>query len=74
MKPKSIWNDTFTIEYSYLEGDFSQWDLNQKKIYTETFTGSLKTLHRKTLDERRHGHASVNFYDSDGVWLKEIMY
>lgn len=74
MRTKSIWNDTFTVEYSYLESDSSHFSLSQTKQYTETYIGSLKTLHRKVLNERRHGHASVNFYNSDGEWLKEIMY
>lgn len=71
MRSKSIWNDTFKVEYSYSDTT----GLNEpRKSYTELFKGSLKTLNRRIIDERRHGHASVNFYDSNDNWLKNIMY
>lgn len=75
MESKSIWNDTFTVEYSYWKyHENIPNPVENRETYTETFEGSLKALHRKVLSERRHGRASINFYNSNGEWLKNIMY
>lgn len=75
MEDTSIWNDTFTVEYTYAE-DLSKFAPSSEDMttYTETYTGSLKELHRLVLEERRHGRASVSFYNSNGEWLKTISY
>ena len=72
MRPRSIWNDTFVLHWSYRTSDCAM--LGVEATYTETHTGSLKPVLRRILDERRHGHARISISTAQGVYLKDIMY
>ncbi|KGI85376.1 hypothetical protein JY98_03685 [Exiguobacterium mexicanum] len=72
MKPKSIWNDTFVLEWSYQTSQCTF--LGVTTTYTETHTGSLKRILRNILEERRHGHARICISTADGRYLKDIGY
>ena len=72
MSDKSIWNNEFILEWSYrtCECPF----LGVSSSYEEERKGSLKSIIRNILDERRHGHASISISTSEGYYLKEIIY
>lgn len=72
MKPKSIWNDTFILHWSYQtsQSEF----LGTTASYIETHNGSLKRILRNILNERRHGHARISISTGDGRYLKDIGY
>ncbi|MGF0347632.1 LPD11 domain-containing protein [Rhodococcus sp. IEGM1300] len=72
MRPKSIWNDTFILEWSYLTNDCAF--LGTSVTYIETHRGSLKPILRSILNERRHGHARISISTADGHYLKDIGY
>ncbi|MDZ4453231.1 hypothetical protein ORM34_20335 [Bacillus cereus] len=62
----SLWDDTFKIEMTFKGRN------NQIKKRFISYKGSLKSAIRSITEKYRTKHMVVNFYNSEGAWLKEI--